>query len=329
MAHRSGLGAQVGIRKEDTYGTYKAPSRFLPFTGETLSYEQQYVKSKGLVAGRMAQRKNLHRATTGSGGGDLNFELFDQGMGAIFDLFHGDTVTPTKVEETEGAYKQVHPIGLTPPWGKSATVQAGRPDTGGVVRAFSYLGCKAITMKIGIEASGIATFALTLDAKDEDTTQTLAEATYDADALPYTFQQMAVMLGGEALANVLSMSVEVTVPQKVDRYFLGNTGRKAQPIANEQVTINGNATLEFASMADHDRYKKEEVAELVLGTTGDEIDSEQPFEANLKLKAAKQVSSAPQVSGPDVLTTDVTFEGLDDGTGAPLSVEIVSSDSAL
>jgi len=328
MGQRSGLGAQVGVRKEDTYGTYKAPNRFLPFTSEGLSLAKEFVKSKGLRGGRMAQAQNLHRATSRGAGGDLNFELFDQGMGAIFDLFHGEVVTPTKIGSS-AAYKQLHKIGLTPPWGKSATVQVGRPDTGGTTQPFSYLGCKAITMKISIEASGIATFTLTVDAQDETTSEALAAATYDADALPYTFQEMSVLLGGEPIGNVRTMTVTVTVPQKTDRLHLGNKGLKDQPIANDFVTVEGAATLEFASLADHDRYKNETVAKLALKATGDEIDGENDFAANFTLNAAKQVSSSPQVSGPDVLTTDVSFEGLDNGTDAPLEVEVISTDTAL
>jgi hypothetical protein len=329
MAQRSGLGAQLGVRKEDTYGTYKAPNRFIPLNSETLSLAKEFVRSAGLRAGRMAQAKNLHRGTTRGASGDINFELFDQGMGGFFDLFHGDAVVPAEVGESEDAFGQLHKIGLTPPWGKSTTVQIGRPDTGGTVQPFSYLGCKGLTMKIAIEASGIATISLTLDSQDEVTSETLAVTTYDADALPFTFQQMDVLVGAEPIGNVRSITIEISVPQKTDRLHLGNKGLKDQPIANALAAVTANASLEFASLVDHNRYKNEEVVKLALTAVGEEIDEDNDFAATFTLPAAKQVSSGPQVAGPDVLTTDVSFEGLDNGTDAPLEVELISTDTAL
>lgn len=328
MAERSGLGAQLGVRKEETYGTYKAPNRFIPLNTESLSMPKEFVRSKGLRAGRLAQAQTLHRGTTRSVGGDIAFELFDQGMGALFDLLHGEVVTPTKIAET-AAYKQLHKVGLVSPYGKSATVQVGRPDTGGTVRPFSYLGCKALSMKISIEASGIATVTMSLDGQDEVTGEALAAATYDTDTLPFTFQQMEVLVGGAPIGNVRSITLDISVPQNTGRYHLGNSGKKSEPIANELVAITANGTLEFASLADHERYKNEEVVKLALKATGGVIAGANKFAANFTLPAAKQVSSSPQVQGPDVLTTDVSFEGLDNGTEAPLEVELVSTDTAL
>ncbi len=325
---RSGLGAQLGVRKEEAYGTFKAPNRFVPLNSESLQLNKEYVRSKGLRAGKLAQAQNLHRATTRGGGGDVNFELFDQGIGAFFDLLHGDVVTPAKIGGS-AAYKQLHKIGLTDSWGKSATVQVGRPGTGGTVHPFSYLGSKATTMKIAIEANGIATVSLSLDCQDEVTGEALAEATYDADALPFTFQQMDVLVDGAGIGNVRSITIEIAVPQNTGRHHLGNAGKKDQPIVNDLVAVTASAQLEFVDLTDHNRFKNEEVAKLALTAVGDEIDAENDFAANLTLTAAKQVTSSPQVQGPEVLTTDVSFEGLDNGTDAPLEVELISTDTAL
>jgi hypothetical protein len=328
MGERSGLSAQLGVALEETYGTYKAATRFFPLESESLSLTKNYVKSKGLRAGRLAQAKNLHRATTRTVGGDVNLEFFDQGMGMLLNLLHGETVTPTKIGATL-AYKQLHKIGLSSPYGKSLAVQVGRPDTGGTVRAFSYLGCKVTAAKLSIDANGIAMFTLTLDGQDEVTTETLATPSYSASALPFTFQQMVVKVGAESIGNVRSITINMPIPQSTERFHLGNAGKKDQPIANDFVEVTAETTLEFASLADHARYKNEEVVKLVLVGTGAEIDAENKMKAELTLPAAKQTSSAPQVQGPDIITTSATFEALDNGTEAPLSAELVSTDSAL
>jgi hypothetical protein len=325
---RSGLAAQLGIRKEAAYGTFLAPNRFFPFTSESISLTKEYVRSRGLRAGRMAQAQNLHKATTRSGGGNIVLELLDQGMGPIFDLFHGNAVVPAQVAATI-AYTQQHAIGLTPPWGKSATVQVGRPSTDGTINPFSYVGCKGLSLEISIEASGIATITLSVDARDEETALALAVATYDADALPFSFNEMLVQFGGVNAANVRSITISLSVPQATNRYHLNNSGVKDQPIANDIVEVTANATLEFASMADHTRFKNEQVVALDLKATGALIVAGHNMEANFKLPAAKQTSSGPTVGGPDVITQQVNFEGLDNGVLAPFIVDLKSTDVTL
>ena len=331
MPLRSGLGAQIGVATEETYGTYKAPTRFLPFDSESITFEPQYVRNQALRTGRMAQAQNLHRKTTGTVSGDFSTKLFDQGMGILFNLLHGNAVSPTKItEKSEEVYKQTHAIGLTDPYGKSLTVQVGRPGTGGTIHPFSYLGCKVMAVTVAIEAQGEATLNVTVDGQSETTGEALASATYDADALPFTFQEMSVKLAGATAANVRSITLNISVPQSTDRYHLGNSGKKDQPIANGMVELTADAELEFASLTDHNRFKNEEVVKLELLGTGAEIGEEgEKFKANFTAPAAKQVSSSPTVQGPDIITQSVSFELLDNGSEAPLTFEYFSTDSAL
>lgn len=328
---RSGLGAQLGVATEEKYGKFKAPTRFLPFEQESLALDKNRVKSSGLRAGRLVQASNLAISTTRTVGGDFQLEFLDQGMGILLNQLHGETVTPTKVEEkSKKVYKQVHKIGTTDPYGKSLTVQVGRPDTGNTVRPFSYLGCKVVEFKISVDNSGTAMLSLSVDGADEVTSETLAEASYDADTLPFTFQQLACKIAGETVANVRSVELSIPIGQNTERFHLGNEGIKSEPIVNALIPIVCNATLEFASLADHERYKKETAVSLALTATGAEIGTEgEHFKAVFSMPSAKQVSSSPTVQGPDVLTTDVTFEIEDNGSEAPLTVEYLSTDSAL
>lgn len=327
MPQRSGLGAQLGIKRETTYGTYVAPTRFLPFTSEGIELAKQYIRSRGLRSGKMAQASGLHKATTRAAEGPIVLELLNQGFGMIFDLLHGDTVVPTQIGVT-GAYRQTHDVGLTPPWGKSLTCQVGRPDVAGTVQPFSYLGTKLTQMQIAIEAGGSAVVTLTTDARDEDTAQTLAAATYTATAEPFTFNEMTVEVADTVLANVRSITITIPLPQNVGRYHLGNAGVKDQPIANDFVDVVCAATLEFASLADHNRFKNETVVKLELNGVGDAISTEF-FRAGFTMAAAKQVSSGPAVEGPDVITSEASFEALDNGTLPPLSIDYVSTETAL
>lgn len=328
MAVRSGLAAQLGVATEETYGTYKAPSRFLPFESEGISLEKNYIKTAGLRAGRLSQAKNLHTATTRTVAGDFSTEFFNQGMGILLNQLHGETVTPTKIEE-KSAYKQVHKIGTSDPFGKSMTVQVGRPDNAGTVRPFSYLGCKVTEFKVSIDANGVAMLSVSVDGADEVTAESLGSASYSATAAPFDFTQMVLKAGGSELAYVRNVDISVAIGQNTERYHLGNEGTKDTPIVNELLGVTASATLEFSGLTDHERYKKAETTELVLTGTGATIVEALKFKSVFTMPAAKQVSSSPVVGGPDVITQDVTFECLDDGTNPPLTVEYVSSDSTL
>jgi hypothetical protein len=333
MAVRSGLGAQLGVATEETYGTFKAPTRFFPFTTESIALSKNYVKSAGLRAGRLSQASTLHRATTRSAAGDFNIEFFDQGMGILLNQLHGEVVTPVKIEEkSKLLFKQIHKIGLSDPFGKSMTVQVGRPDVTGTVRPFSYLGCKITEYKLSIDAGGLAQVSVSIDGRDEVTAEALGSATYDADPLPFTFQQMEAKIGGSKVANVRSITITVAVGQNTERFNLGNSGVKDTPIVNELLAVTANATMEFSGLTDHERFTKEELKELVLNGKGAEPGAEAKgdnFTANFKMAAAKQTSSSPTVDGPDVITQDVAFECLDNFTSPPLEAEILSTDTTI
>ena len=95
--YRSGLGAQLGVAKEETYGTYKAPSRFLKFENESLALTRNAVETQVLEAGNLVQDKDLHNFVTKIVNGDISMPFFDQGMGILLNLLHGNTVEPAKV----------------------------------------------------------------------------------------------------------------------------------------------------------------------------------------------------------------------------------------
>lgn len=328
MSAGAGIGAQLGIAQEETYGTYTAPTTFLPFTSESLSLEQAAIDSQGLRAGQFVQAEYLHIPTTRTVGGDVNLEFTTGGMGKILNLLHGETVTPSKVSE-EDAYKQTHKFGLSAPKDKSLTIQVGRPDTEYTVRPFNYLGCKATSVTFAVESGGVMTVAVTIDGQDEDITETLGVATY-SDAKPFDFTQMEVKIGGTKVANMRQISYQLDLPQATDRYLLGNSGLKGQPISNAMMAVTINATLEFAGLADHERYRNATVVSLETAATGAKIGTtKQTYSAKFSAPAAVQTSSGPTVQGPDVITQDVSFMVLANGSEAPLTVETVSDDSAL
>src|SRR5215216_3368552 len=103
-------------------------------------------------------------------------------------------------------------------------------------------------------------------------------------ASPYDDQNMVagttppptINTAGVPIASVTDCTVTGTMPMKTDRYYLGATGLKAEPVMNDYPTVGGTLTADFVSQADfYDRYVADSSAWLgltfvgaALGSTG-------------------------------------------------------------
>src|SRR5690349_20485542 len=106
----SGNDARLGIAKETTYGTRVAPTRFYPFTAESLAYEYNKYRSQALGMGRWT-RPAIR--TTSMGTGNIEGEVPTTGLGYLLDGLHGNTVTPVQQAATT-AYVQTHTLDSAP-----------------------------------------------------------------------------------------------------------------------------------------------------------------------------------------------------------------------
>lgn len=329
MAHGSGLDAQLGIGNESTYGTRVAPTTFIPFESESLALTQEYIANQPLMSGVMVQPQGLHVASTRSAEGSIEMLYFDRGMGKILNLLTGSSVTPATPNGATNARTQTFPIGLTSPVGKSLSIQVGRPDVTGTVRPFDYIGAKISEASIAVESGGAASLSLNVDARDEKTDQSLATPTYSAAAKPYGFQSWSLSIAGSGATNVRSLTISIPLNMATDRYNLGNSGVKDEPLVNAQSEITVSATLEFASLADHNRFRNETVVALAASATGALIEGSTYYKTEITIPAAKQVSSSPVVAGPDLVTSDVEFRALWNGTDAPMTIVNTNTDTSL
>jgi hypothetical protein len=329
MAHGSGLDAQLGVGVESIYGTRVAPSTFIPFESESLALTQEYIENQPLMSGVMVQPEGYHVSSTRSAEGSVEMLYFDRGMGKILNMLTGSTVTPATPSGATNARTQTFPIGLTSPVGKSLTLQVGRPDTTGTVRPFDYVGCKVSEATISVEAGEAATLSLNVDSRDEKTDQSLATPTYSAAAKPYGFQAWSLSIGGSAAVNVRSLTITIPLNMATDRYNLGNSGVKDEPLVNAQSELAVSATLEFQSLADHTRFRNESVVALAASATGALIEDALYYKTEITIPAAKQVSSNPVVAGPDLVTSDVEFRALWNGTDAPMTIVNTNTDTTL
>jgi hypothetical protein len=327
MAIGSGLASQIGIKKETTYGTRVAPTAFYEYESEGVKFTRNRIASRGLRAGRTFQSSTRRLTTTKGGAGPVSLEVPNKGFGAWLDLLHGNTVTPVQ-QATTTAYLQTHNIGTSDPT-KSATVQIGKPDTGGTVRPFDYTGAMVTDYQFSCDTGGFLMANFGLDVQNEDTTQTLATASYPTSLSTFHFAQCAVVVNSVTATSLSSFNLSGALARKTDRFFLGATGLKAKPIQNDYSVATLAFGGEFSDLTYYGLYTADTIVPVTVTFTGAVIASTYFETIKYTMAACQLDGETPNVGGPDVLQQPLNLTVLDDGTNAPVKIEYTAVDTTI
>jgi hypothetical protein len=328
MAIGSGLGAQIGIAAESSYGTFAAPTKFIEFTKESLVLKKTTAQSSGIAAGRLMALSSRRVVTQTEGGGTLEMEVTNKGMGVLLQSLMGTTVTPVQ-QATTTAYLQTHTLADT--WGKSLTIQKGVPLTTGTVTDKSFVGCKVVGAEFSCGVGEMLTSSWEIDAKSVDESQTLAAASYSSMS-PFHFGQLAVKTGSfgteTALDGVRKVSVKIERPQATDRFYAGQSGTKKEPISNDLVKITGSLEMDYVATTVDDLHTSDGATSCVIEWVGPQIESTYYQTFRIKLPAIRIDDAPPTVEGFDVVRPTFSFTALYDGTNA-VAIEYISTDTTL
>ena len=328
MAIGSGLGAQLGIAAETTYGTFTAPSKFIEFTKESLVLKKTTAQSAGIAAGRLLPLSGRRVVTQTEASGSIDLEVTNKAMGLLLQALMGTTVTP--VQQGAGpAYLQTHTLADTA--GKSLSIQKGVPLTTGLVTDKTFLGCKVISAEFSCEVGGMLTASFEFDSKGCDETQTLATASYPAMS-PFHFGQMSLKTGTfgteTARDGIRKVSIKIERPQAVDRFYAGSSGTKKEPITNDQVKITGSFEMDYVDTTLDDLHTSDAATSLVWQFVGPNIATTYDETFRIKLPAIRVDEAPPTVDGFDLVKPTISFTGLYDGTNQPV-IEYISTDATL
>ncbi|MFE2941040.1 phage tail tube protein [Streptomyces sp. NPDC059255] len=328
MAIGSGLGAQLGIAAESTYGTYVAPTKFVEFTKEGLQLKKTTAQSAGIAAGRLLPLSSRRVVTQREASGSIDMEVTNKAMGVLLQSLMGTSVTPVQ-QATTAAYLQTHLLADIA--GKSLTIQKGVPLTTGVVTKKNFVGCKVISAEFSCEVGGMLTASFEIDAKDCEETSVLATATYPAMS-PYHFGQMAVKTGAYASETardgVRKVSIKIERPQSVDRFYANSSALKKEPITNDQVKITGSIEMDYVDTVLDDLHTSDAATSLLWEFKGANIASTFDERITFALPAIRIDDAPPTVEGFDVVKPTINFTGLYDGSNQP-KIEYMSTDITL
>ena len=328
MAIGSGLGAQIGIAAESSYGTFVAPSKFLEFTKESLALKKTTAQSAGIAAGRLMALASRRVLTRKEVQGTLEMEVTNKGMGLPLQTLMGTTVTPVQQGAT-AAYLQTHTLASVA--GKSLVIQKGVPLTSGTVTDKTFVGCKITSGEFSCGVGEMLTASFEIDGKDCDESQTLAAASYSAMS-PFHFGQMALKAGTfgaeTALDGIRKVSVKVERPQDVDRFYANQSALKREPIENDQVKITGSLESDYVATTLDDLHTSDGGTSLVWEFVGPLIASTFFETFRITLPVVKLDEGPPVVDGFGVVKPTFNFTALYDLTNLP-KIEYISTDVTL
>lgn len=313
MPLASGIGGQLGLVAEVTYGTYVAPSRWYEFVSESLVLERERIESAGIRAGRRV----LHRWAAGIQRvtGDVSMELAPQNYGLIFEHMFGG-------KATTGAGPYTHTFTPGDLAGKSLAVQIGRPDIAGVVRPFSYLGMKVASWELSCSVNEYAMLNLSMYGAHEDTAQTLGTPAYPATLTPFTFLQGVVSVAGSGF-DVKECSLSADNGLATDRHFLRTTTpeRPKEPLEASRRAYTGELTADFTDLTAYNRFVNGTEAALVLTFTS------APHSLTITMNV-RYDGTTPNISGDDLLEQSLPFKAVS-GTSdaAAITAVLINADS--
>lgn len=314
MALKSGLAAQLGVKAETTWGTFVAPTRFYPLISESLTEEIDRLESEGIIAGARVLRSEQWAAGNVDVGGDIQTELYQQGMGALLKACFGAVATT-------GAGPYTHTFTPGDLTDDHLSVQVGKPDVAGTVQPFSFYGMKATDWELSIEAGGLVTLSTSLIGKQLATSDSLATASYGTgSATPFTFKHASATIAGSA-ANVKKLTITGSNGLDSDRRFIGSEYR-AEPLEAELREYSGTVDLEFESLTQMNRFRNATEVALV-STISAGASASLTTTMNVRFDGA-----TPEVDGRGIVQLSAPYKCIGSTTDASAITAVLISNDA-
>lgn len=314
MALKSGLAAQLGVKAETTWGTFVAPTRFYPLVGESLTEEIERIESEGIITGARLLRSEQWAAGNVDVGGDIQTELYQQGMGALLLACFGAVATTGS-----GPYTHTFTPGdLTD---DHLSVQVGKPDVAGTVQPFSFSGMKVTDWELSIDAGGLVMLTASLLGKLLVTSESLATASYGTGAAtPFTFKHASATIAGSA-ANIKKLSLKGSNGLDGDRRFIGSEYR-AEPLEAELREYSGTADLEFESLTQYNQFRNASEVALVA-TISAGASASLTITMNVRFDGA-----TPEVDGRGIVQLSAPFKCIGTTTDAAgITAVLINTDT--
>jgi hypothetical protein len=329
----TGLGSQLGLKKETTWGTAVVPDKFFKYESETFALDANYIDPIGLQAGITFAPQSLTAQTTRTAGGAFSAYVPYKLTGHLFDQMVAGTITPVQQAATI-AYLSTFNVGASVPT-KSATIQINKPSLNVGDTAYTYPGSVLESAEFTMETGGLLMANWGWLSKDETTPATtpagaaLATASYAASDNIWKHQDTTLLYAGGAVNGITGVNLNWNQPYRGDLFYLDGSGTRGKPVPNGEATVTGTLSGIFYDSAFYAAFRTGAFAQLVVTFAGPVAIATTYFPTiKFTLPAIQLRGTSPTVGGADLLDQSVPFVTKYDGTNAPCKIEYTSTETA-
>jgi hypothetical protein len=307
------MNSSLGLVAESVYGTYAAPTRWVPHVSAPIDHQIDRMESEGIMAGRRVLDSDQWAPGDVDLAMDLGLELYDRSIGLLFTHMFGAVVTT-------GVGPFTHTFTPGDLSGKSLTMQVGTPNSNdGTVHPFSLLGCKIAAWELGLEAGQIATLGLDVVAKSLTLAQPLVTPTYATGiGAGMTFVGASVNIAGSPYkTKALTLAGDNMLD--TDRRFIGDATID-EPLEAGLREYTGTIDSEFFDLTAYNRFVNGTTAALVIALAKGTATA--TFTLNVRFDG-----DAPQVEGREVVQNSLPFKCVGDTDAAAITAVLVNGDT--
>ena len=338
MAIGSGAGAYFGISPESIWGTYVAPTRFLPGSFNVQRMHQAIPVGGAAAAGRLAPVDEIETLLWGTG--HYEGELLRTGFGMLLQHITGGAAVPVQQAAT-AAYLQTHVLGDN--YGKGLSAQAVVPNVPGTLYPFTLYGAKVTQATFSCAKGESLKIAVDMVGKQVDQVQTAAAAGFSAtqSALPFNFTQMNLKLGtfnSEAATSGVK-GVTVTIGRSMndqDAFYAGGQGYMSEPVMAagdlaSMLPVSGTVDIDLMTKTEFvDRFMNHTNTSLLWDFIhGTAIASTYYPTFSIQCPKVYFDTSAIDVSGANVVGASVPFKAFVDTTNGYTTLKYMSTDTSI
>lgn len=322
------LNTQLGIVDESTYGTPVTVSRFYEYTSESIQLQTGRTESRGLRTGTRVMRSDRFEPYRIGAAGRVQLEVPTKGFGLMLKHMFG---TAAIGSVTDSNYTQTFTIGSL--LGDFFTLQVARPfNPAGTVQPFTYHGGKVTDWTLSCDLDGFLTADIGLDFEDEDTSTSLATASYASDWRCFSFVGASATIGGSAI-ELKNFSVSMNNALNTDRRYLRASALKKEPVEDGMRSVEWSATADFSDLTQYNRFasatRAGALAAIVATFDGPVAHGGTTLpRLEVTIPAARFDAVDVNVSGPEALMQDMSGVGLFDGTNSAVQVTYRTTDAA-
>ena len=320
---RAGVDAQLGIVDEVTYGTAVVVTRFLEFVSESMQGGPAHrdVQLAGLGRSRHLRDDRI-RTYPASVDGGVQFELLDTNFGLLLEHMFGAVATAGAGPDFRHTFT---PDDAAGGFGKSFTMQIGKPDISGVVQPFTYAGCTVPSFDMSSAIGDPLVIDANIHAQSVVTSIALASKSYPTDARPFIFVDGTLSVGA---SNVPLRAFKMTVDHglEVERMLLGS-GLVSEPIAASPFVLTGELDTEFQDLTDFTAWAAGTQAQMILTFDSERTLGAVTYTLVVTIPLTKYTGSLPVVGGPGIVQQPLPFVGLKNAASAIISAEYQTSDA--